>query len=74
MTQKEAIRRHLESGRSITPLEALHEYGTIRLGAHIHELRKEGMRIRTIMRRSFNGRTYAEYVLMSGEGQKSYAV
>lgn len=63
MTQKEAIRRHLEAGSSITPMEAIHEYGTIRLGAYIHELRKEGMNIRTVMRRSFNGKTYAEYFL-----------
>lgn len=64
MTQKQAIRRHLESGRTITPLEALHEYGTIRLGAYIHELRKEGLKIRTKMVRSFNGKTYAEYSLI----------
>lgn len=64
MTQKELIRRHLESGRSITPLEAIRDYGTIRLGAYIHDLRKEGMPIRTVMRRSFNGKTYAEYSMV----------
>lgn len=63
MTQKEAVKRHLEAGRTITPLEALHEYGTLRLGAHIHELRKEGLNVRTRMIRSFNGKNYAEYSL-----------
>ena len=71
MTQKEAIKRHLEAGQTITPLEALHEYGTIRLGAYIHELRKEGLNIRTTMVRSFNGKTFAEYSLVPREAQVS---
>jgi len=71
MTQKEAIKRHLVAGRTITPLEAIHEYGTIRLGAYIHLLRKEGMNIRTNMVRSFNGKTYAEYSLVKEGTQAS---
>lgn len=45
MTQTEQIRAHLESGQSITPLQALSEYGCLRLGARIYELRREGMAI-----------------------------
>lgn len=46
-TQKEAILRHLQSGRTITPLEALNLYGCFRLGARIWELRDEGYVIRS---------------------------
>lgn len=63
MTVKQHILRHLQAGNKITPLEALSEYGTIRLGAYIYDLRKEGHKIRTNMKRSFNGKTFAEYSL-----------
>jgi len=46
-TQKEAILRHLQSGRAITPLEALELYGCFRLGARIWELRDEGYEIKS---------------------------
>ena len=39
--QKKNVMAHLESGHSITPLEALNLYGSLRLGAIIHVLRKE---------------------------------
>jgi len=62
-TQKEMIRDHLMHGLSITPAKAFAEYGTIRLAAYIHELRQEGLEIRTTQRRSMSGRTYGEYRL-----------
>ena len=46
-TQKEAILRHLQSGQTITPLEALNLYGCFRLGARIWELRDEGYEIKS---------------------------
>ena len=46
-TQKEAILRHLQSGKTITPLEALNLYGCFRLGARIWDLRNEGYVIRS---------------------------
>jgi len=42
MTQAEQILAHLEAGKSITPLEALKEYGIFRLGARIYDLKREG--------------------------------
>jgi hypothetical protein len=45
-SQLQRVRKHLLSGRSITPIDALNLYGCFRLGAIIFELRKE-MRIRT---------------------------
>ena len=42
MTQCERILRHLKDYGSITPVEALREYSCMRLGARIHDLKKQG--------------------------------
>lgn len=47
MSQKEMVLKHLKEGKEITPLEALKEYGSLRLGAIIFDLRKEGYNIST---------------------------
>lgn len=60
MTQNEMIRRHLETGASITPIDALNEYGCFRLAARIDDLRKEGLDIETIKEQK-NGKRYARY-------------
>ena len=60
-SQLSQIRRHLVERGSITPLDALHLYGCMRLGARIHELRKAGMRIDT--HTPPKGKRYAIYVL-----------
>lgn len=44
-TQCEAIRKHLKSGRSLTALDALKKFGSMRLGARIWDLKKQGMPI-----------------------------
>jgi hypothetical protein len=38
MSQNLAILKHLQTGNSITPLEALHLFGCFRLSARIHDL------------------------------------
>lgn len=61
-TQCAQILAHLESGKTITPLEALQEYGCFRLGARIFDLKSEGHPIE----RDFvevNGKRFAEYSL-----------
>jgi hypothetical protein len=45
MTQNEQIRKHLESGKSLTPLEALKLFNCFRLASRISDLKKEGMDI-----------------------------
>lgn len=42
MTQEEMVMRHLEQYGSITALEALQEYGIMRLGARIWDLKDSG--------------------------------
>tara|TARA_R110000823_G_scaffold130004_1_gene257766 strand:- start:228 stop:467 length:240 start_codon:yes stop_codon:yes gene_type:complete len=42
MTQTEAILAHLQAGESITPIDALRDYGCFRLAARIKDLRAAG--------------------------------
>ncbi|MDY3111038.1 MAG: helix-turn-helix domain-containing protein [Porphyromonas sp.] len=63
-TQRDLVQRHLESGRSITPLEALRLYGCFRLSACIWVLKhKRGMNIETTMVEE-DGKRFAEYSLV----------
>ena len=41
MNQKERILQHMQTHGSITPLEALRDYGCFRLAARINDLRTE---------------------------------
>ena len=61
-TQQQKVLRHLESGREITPLDALEQYGCFRLAAVIHTLRQEGHKIRT-KKMTRKGKTFASYKL-----------
>jgi hypothetical protein len=67
MTQKDKIKAHLESGKSITPLEALNLFGCFRLASRISELKREGMDIVMNLREDYNvpgndrPKIYAEY-------------
>lgn len=40
MTQTEKVLRHMKRFGSITPLEAMEEYGIMRLGARIWDLKR----------------------------------
>ena len=66
-SQMSLVLRHLQSGREITPLEALSLYGCYRLGAIIFDLKAEGYNISSeiINYKKENGRRglYAVYRL-----------
>jgi len=62
MSQIEAIKKHLQQGRPITPLEALQQYGCLRLAARISDLRDAGMNIRTDII-ELNDKRFAKYTL-----------
>ena len=47
ISKQEKVLMHLQTFGSITPLEALNKYGSLRLGALIFNLRKEGHDIET---------------------------
>lgn len=67
MTQNERIVRHLLEFGSITPLDALAEYGIMRLAARISDVKTLGYDIDTEMvtgKNRFGERTtYARYTL-----------
>ena len=50
-TQNKLIAQHLESGHTITALEALHRFGCFRLSARIWDLRKRGLDIESRRRK-----------------------
>lgn len=63
MTQTEMIRAHLQSGRDLTPIDALNHYGCFRLAARIKELRNQGLPIETLTEQR-DGKTWAKYRLV----------
>lgn len=67
-TQKNDILWHLCQYGSITPLEALSEYGCMRLAARIADLKHDGVEIRTETEKKKNrrGRTisFARYYIV----------
>jgi hypothetical protein len=62
-SQKEALRARLVAGEKVTPLDALDQMGSFRLGARVYELRREGMEIVTQMVKTPGGATVAQYSL-----------
>lgn len=54
MTQNEMVLQHLKAYGSITPKEAMDLYAVMRLGARIHELKKDGHRIQTTNEKAMN--------------------
>jgi hypothetical protein len=63
MTQTEMIRAHLQSGRDLSPIDALNHYGCFRLAARIKELRNQGLPIETLTEQR-DGKAWAKYRLV----------
>jgi hypothetical protein len=66
MSQNEAIKAALLSGRSLTPLDALEDFGCFRLAARVADLRREGLDIEC-HRETDNGKHYARYRLRGAD-------
>jgi len=47
MSQKQQVANYLQSGKSLTPIQALSKFGTLRLAAIIFVLKNEGLKIKT---------------------------
>ena len=45
MSHKEQVLKYLQSGKKLTPIDALNMFGCFRLGARICELRQKGYSI-----------------------------
>jgi hypothetical protein len=46
-SQNAQILAYLQSGKKLTPIEALQKFGTLRLSARVNDLRNEGHDIKT---------------------------
>ena len=62
-SQNVKILRHLQAGKTISPLEAMGVFGGYSLAARIYELRVCGWDITKQIKYDGQGRTYAEYSL-----------
>lgn len=69
MSQELAILARLKKG-PLTPLEALREIGTLRLGARIYDLREKGHIIKTEMIPVSQGKRVARYTLVQKRVKK----
>jgi hypothetical protein len=71
MTQKEKILQYIEDNGSITPLDALREFGCMRLASRVSELKRDGYPIATKMETSKNRNgepvRYARYEMKGAE-------
>ena len=68
MSQSDAILEHLKAGNSITPVDALRDFGCFRLAARIDDLRQRGHDIETVTEKR-NGKKYARYLLRGTQQQ-----
>lgn len=68
MSGRQAILAHLQSGHSITSMQAIELYGVTRLSAIIFDLKKMGYKIESVKRQTTTrfGKTgfYSEYRLI----------
>ncbi|OTP90515.1 hypothetical protein B6D12_05985 [Gilliamella apicola] len=62
LSQCERILIHLQSGKTINPLQVLKLYGCFRLGARIYDLKKAGFDIDSRLVNE-HGVQYAEYLM-----------
>lgn len=74
MSQKEKVLKYLQSGKTLTPIQAMNWWGVMRIGARIWDLRDEGYNITTTMKEVKNryGQKcmVAEYRLEKGKEKK----
>ena len=61
--QNRAILLFLESGGSLSTIDALEKFGSFRLSARIKDLRNQGYNIKTEKFKTPNGKTVARYFI-----------
>lgn len=72
MNQRDKILRYMQNFGSISQMEAVQQFGCYRLGARIHELKKQGVGISREMEHTRNRYgepvSFARYRLEEGDG------
>jgi hypothetical protein len=62
-SQTQAILEALKSGRRLTPIQILEEFGSFRASGRIYDIRKLGFNVKTKMIMTPSGKRVAEYEL-----------
>jgi len=65
MTQNKQILHYLKTGKPITPLEALYQFGCLRLSARIFELKENGWPITCDRQDVGDGKVVGHYTLVN---------
>lgn len=65
LSQRQAVLAWLETGRPLTPMQALYEFGCFRLGARVEELRRQGWNVITEMVEVGRRKRVASYRLVA---------
>jgi hypothetical protein len=60
---------HLKTGKELTPLEALNDYGCFRLAARIYELKRRGWPIHCERRAMHNDKVVGVYTLSMNKSE-----
>lgn len=63
MSQNTRILKHLQSGKSLTAMEALNRFGSLRLASRIYELCKLGYPIEAKLTQMHSGKIVSVYTL-----------
>ena len=63
-SQRVRIQAYLESGHTLTQMQALKLFGCERLASRINDLRNRGLAIKTDMIVTFSGKRVAQYSLI----------
>lgn len=62
-SQRAQILRHLQCGHSLTPIQALHLFGSLRLPARIAEIKADGYPVQSEFVKLPNGKRVKRYYL-----------
>ncbi len=65
MSQNEQILAYLKTGKTLTPMDALREFGSFRLSARIYELKDAGWPIHCDRRDVGDGKVVGHYTLVN---------
>lgn len=66
-SQADLVLEHMQVLGSITPIEALEDYGCFRLGARIWDLKRRGHNIASELVEGNDGKRFARYSLAGAE-------
>ena len=69
MNQNQQILTHLKTGKGITPMEALREYGCFRLAGRVYDLRLDGWPIVCDRLDVGDGKRVGHYYLVNDKDQ-----